>query len=265
MSVLEVMRELEEAGTARQRSAYQKLGVTGPLFGASGAVHRAIARRIQRDQAFAEALWASGNFDARMVATLIARAAEMPGRMLSEWIGAASCPLLAEAVADVAALHPSARALAAGWRASSETWTAAVGWMVLTRLVPRAEEDELVQALGDVERRAPEAPREVRCAMSGTLVAIGARGDERLRTRAIETARRVGRRADGAGDDVPDAEAAILEAARARGRAQARDAGGIPGAASATGVSRRRTAAGAPRARVTPRSAATRDTTRSPR
>ncbi len=228
MSAAAVLQELEEAGTARQRSAYQKLGVTGPLYGAKGAVHRAIARRIKRDQALAEALWASGNFDARMVAALIASGAEMPGRALSEWIEAVSCSLLAGAVAAVAAEHPGARPLAAGWRASGAPWAAVVGWMVLTRLVPRTDPGDLDPALAELERRAPEADRVVRQAMTGALVAIGTRGDERLRTRTIETARRVGRRADVDGEDVPDAEAAIVEAAKARGRAQAREAVGVP-------------------------------------
>lgn len=210
------MRELEAAGTARQKALHRKQGADDPLFGTSGAVLRAIARRVRRDQPLAEALWATGNFDARLLATRIACAAEMPGRALAEWIAAVKGPLLAEAVATVAAAHPSARALAAGWRAASEPWTGAVGWMVLTHAVPELDEAALAQALVEVERRAPTSGPEVRRAMYGLLVAIGARGD-RVRTLAIETSRRVGRRADAVGrPDVADAEAGIMTAARAK-------------------------------------------------
>jgi hypothetical protein len=120
MSIAETLRALEHAATARTRAAYVKAGADGVVYGASAAVLRAEARRHGLDQAWAEALWATGVFDARLLATRVAEPARLTGRVLSEGIAEVRCGLLAVSVAELAAQHPGARALAAGWRVSSD-------------------------------------------------------------------------------------------------------------------------------------------------
>lgn len=231
MSIAETLRALEQAATARTRAAYVKAGADGVVYGASAAALRSAARRHGPDQAHAEALWGTGVFDARLLAARLAEPARLTGRVLSEWVAEVRCGLLAEAVAELAVQHPGVRALAAGWRVSSEPWVASIGWSVLARQVPVLSETEVSQALAELERRAPTVPSLARGALSAVLVAVGALGDRR-RTLAIDAARRV---SHGLGPGaLPDVEAQIMAAAteRAAGERAARAVASSSSAAS---------------------------------
>lgn len=234
MSIAATLRALELAATARTRAAYVKGGAQGVVYGASAAALRAEARKLGADQAVAEALWGSEVFDARLLATRVAEPARLTGRVLSEWVAEVRGALLAEAVAELAAKHPGARALAAGWRVSSEPWVASVGWAVLARHVPTLTEAEITPVLAELERRAPTVPAEARVALSAVLVAVGALGDRR-RTLAIDAARRVAHGLEPGA--LPDVEAQIMAAAteRAAGQRAAHAAAAHAGPTRASG------------------------------
>jgi len=191
MHIDDVMSALRDAGTPQNLATYARHGVKSPAFGVSTASKRALARRIKKDQPLAETLWATQNHDARILATFVADPGQISGRVLAAWIDDIDCGPLTDAVSAVAAGHPSALALAAGWRASSRAWTSCVGWQVLALHVPQSEETTLGPLVAVIEKRIAAAPACTQEAMNAVLVAIGARGD-RLCTLAIEGGRRIG-------------------------------------------------------------------------
>ena len=72
MTFKDVMAELKSLGTDQNRMIYERHGANEPMFGVSFAHIRALTRRIRVDQPLADQLWASGNHDARILATQVA-------------------------------------------------------------------------------------------------------------------------------------------------------------------------------------------------
>ena len=68
----EVMAALGAAGTEQTRKTYLRHGASEPLFGVKFGDLRPLAKKIGTDHALAEALWRSGNTDARLLACMVA-------------------------------------------------------------------------------------------------------------------------------------------------------------------------------------------------
>ena len=77
MTLRETMKALEKAGTAQTRKIYGRHGVTGPMYGVSYATLGQLKKKIKTDHALAEQLWATGNHDARILATMVADPAQL--------------------------------------------------------------------------------------------------------------------------------------------------------------------------------------------
>lgn len=72
MTLPQALQQLEAAGSAQTRKTYSRHGIGPKMFGVSYAVLGQLTRQIKRDHALALGLWASGNHDARVLATMIA-------------------------------------------------------------------------------------------------------------------------------------------------------------------------------------------------
>ena len=72
MTLDETMQALERAGSEQTRAIYARHGIGANMFGVSVATLGALAKRIVLDQSLAEALWETGNHDARLLATMVA-------------------------------------------------------------------------------------------------------------------------------------------------------------------------------------------------
>ena len=72
MTVNEMMSELKSLGSEQTCKTYKRHGVKGDMFGVSYANLGKIKKKIKVDHKLAEQLWATGNHDARIVATMIA-------------------------------------------------------------------------------------------------------------------------------------------------------------------------------------------------
>ena len=73
MTLTQTLQQLKAAGTAQTRKTYARHGVGPNMFGVSYATLGKLTRAIQRDHALALGLWASGNHDARVLATMVGR------------------------------------------------------------------------------------------------------------------------------------------------------------------------------------------------
>jgi 3-methyladenine DNA glycosylase AlkD len=210
----DVLGELEALGSPQTAKTYRRHGSGDDVFGVSYADLGRIKKRIKVNHALARDLWASGNHDARNLATMIADPAETTVEEIDAWVRDVPGYPLTGAVADVAARMPDAAALGERWRAEDGEWVARAGWQVLAVLALRdttLPAASFAALLPEVEARIHRSPNYVRAAMNDALIAIGSRSAA-LRQAATDTARRIGKVAVDHGDTAcktPDAAAYI--------------------------------------------------------
>lgn len=195
MTKTEAMKELKANGNARTRKTYRRHGVEGDLYGVSYAALGKMRKKIKTDQPLAEQLWATGNHDARVLATMIAAPAECRASTFNTWAKGIDNRHLAAAVSNVAALSPVAKKQADKWTASRREMLGCTGWHTLASLA--REENDLPDAyfeerLQTIESKIDESPNWVKYAMNNALINIGVR-NSKLEKKAIATAKRIGK------------------------------------------------------------------------
>ena len=81
-----VLAELRRLANPRNETGMARFGIVGQnLLGISVVQLRAIAKRTGRDHALAEKLWASGIFEARILAAFVAEPARLTRRQANAW------------------------------------------------------------------------------------------------------------------------------------------------------------------------------------
>jgi len=195
MSLAEALAALEAAGTEPYRKTWRRHGVTAPMYGVSFATLKTLRKRIGVDHDLADALWATGNYDARNLAVKVADPARMSAGDLDRWAAEAeSTRPCASYVAMLAAEGPHAAAKAARWIGASDARERRAGWSLLGQLAHQDEStpDAWFEAHIDrIERTIHTAPNDERDSMLRALIGVGCR-NEVLRQRANEAARRIG-------------------------------------------------------------------------
>jgi 3-methyladenine DNA glycosylase AlkD len=194
MTLQEVMRNLEAHGTAQNRKIYARHGAGSDQFGVAWAHLRALAKRLAPDQELAVQLWGTGNYDARLLAALIADPAAATSSLLDRWVKDCENYPMTDAVAGYAGRTQFAADKAARWPAADHEWTARAGWNMIGSLAERGETTDalLAKQLQTIESQIHTSPNWVRAAMNMALIRIGVRG-EPWTTRALAVAERIGR------------------------------------------------------------------------
>lgn len=194
MSLPEVMAALEKAGSEQTRKTYARHGVMGPMFGVSFAFLKTMHTRIKVDQELAEALWETGNFDARNLALKIADPAGISTKALDRWAATPMARMCGAYVAYLAAESGRGHAKADEWLAAKDDCTRCAGWTLVGALAMIDEvcPDAWFQArLADIEKTIHAAPNTQRYVMNQALIHIGGRSAS-LRTAALAAAGRIG-------------------------------------------------------------------------
>lgn len=194
MTATAILEELRSLGTEQNRKIYRRHGVTTDQFGVSYANLGRLKKRIKTSHDLAQAIWDSGNHDARVLATMIADPKRSTEEMLDRWASETSNATLAGAVADLAAASPHARILAERWADSDDEWIGSAGWHVLARLAGHRNElpDEFFDRYLDrIERDIHAQKNRVREGMNNALIAIGVR-NAALTGRSLAVAAAVG-------------------------------------------------------------------------
>jgi len=189
-----IMAELESLGTEQNRNVYPRHGAREPLFGVSYKHMGAVAKRIGRDHALAEALWLTGNHDARVLATKVADPALLGAGTAEAWIEDAANYPLVEGLAKPLSEAVQAPEIAASWRERDDEWVSSAGWAVTAHLALRSgtfDDAECARLLDEIEARIAGAPNRTRHEMNGALIAIGSRGGE-IEAAARAAAERIG-------------------------------------------------------------------------
>jgi 3-methyladenine DNA glycosylase AlkD len=193
LSLAEVIAELERLGTAQNRKIYLRHGMPpDAVFGVSFAHLKTLQKRIKKDQALAEALWHTGNADARHLAALIADPAAFTDKQLNAWAKDLRYQLEADLLGSIAAKAGNAQGLAERWSASKSEWIGCAGHAAIARLAMSPEERPdawFLERLALIEARIHGAKNFTRHAMNMALIAIGGRNDALWATARAAAAR----------------------------------------------------------------------------
>jgi 3-methyladenine DNA glycosylase AlkD len=195
MDLATAVGRLEAAGTEQNRAIYRRHGAHDPLYGVSFAVLDKIAKEAGRDQALAEGLWATGNYDARLLACKVADPGTATEATLDAWLAEIDVYVLVDVfVGGLASRVPGVRERADRWAASDRDWTTQAGWDLYAQLALQdgtLGDATFLALLERIEMGIGGAGNRTRHAMNGCVIAIGVR-NERLRAAAEAVAGRIG-------------------------------------------------------------------------
>ncbi|MGH9662780.1 MAG: DNA alkylation repair protein [Bryobacteraceae bacterium] len=222
MTLAETMKTLESLGTEQNRKIYRRHGAGDNQFGVSFANLYKLQKQIKSDHALAEALWQTGNVDARSLALLIADPRAMTEKQLDAWAGGVTAGGHADLLARyVVSASPHARGRAEAWARSKEEFVGQAGWDVLGILAmkdPSLPDAYFEKYLVTIEKQIHKAKNRTRYAMNGALIGIGMR-NAKLRKLALAAAARIGKVVVDHGETnckTPDAAAYIRKSAARR-------------------------------------------------
>src|SRR5262245_33416087 len=194
MSLDEVMRALEKAGSAQARKTYLRHGAQEPLFGVSFATLKTLVKKIGVDHELARRLWSTKNHDARVLALKVADPAKVSSAELDRWAKGANMRFCGGYVAMLAAESPHGPAKARAWTASTDGSVRASAWTLsgqLASLDPSTPDAWFEKRLAQIEKSIHSASNWEKYAMNMALIAIGGRNAS-LRKAATAAAKRIG-------------------------------------------------------------------------
>ncbi|RMF60488.1 MAG: DNA alkylation repair protein [Calditrichaeota bacterium] len=224
MNLQDAMALLEAAGTPQNRQIYSRHGVQGDCFGVSFADLNKLKKAIKVDHELAQELWATGNHDAQVLATMIADAKGTQEPLVDAWVKELGNHMIADAFASFVSQTPFARKKVTEWTCSQEEWVGRAGWHLLAILLKDSaalSETELEACLTRIEADIHTSKNRVKEAMNSALMAIGIYR-EALRDKALRAAGRIGKVEVDHGETnckTPDA-ATYIQKAVARQRAR---------------------------------------------
>jgi 3-methyladenine DNA glycosylase AlkD len=218
MNLNSTLRELKRRGTAQNRKVYRRYGVGENMYGVSLADLRLLAKQISTDHELAVQLWASGNHDAQVLATLIADPERFDARTLDTWARDLSNYVIADQFAGLVARTSYRQRKAEKWHAARGEWIGRAGWDLVGQLAlrePALPDSYFESYLREIQACIHQQKNRVREAMNSALIAIGVR-DADLQAKALSAARTIGPVEVDQGETnckTPDATAYILRTA----------------------------------------------------
>ena len=193
MKVQEVLSQLEALSNEKMRAIHIKNGARDNIFGVKLGDIRKLAKKIKTNPVLAKELWASENIDARFLAILILKPAELSKTEVDEMVKSEPFPWVADWLSSyVIKDHPDKEALRIDWMQSEHPMCARQGWSLTSGRVARSPEGlDLVALLDRIEAEMPNAKPEVQWTMNSTLANIGIHFPE-LRVRALAMGEKMG-------------------------------------------------------------------------
>ena len=200
MTKTQVMALLRQNRNPRGEANWKKQGDTKlKSFGIGLTQLRKLARQVGRDHKLAAKLWASDNYDAKVLGLLIDEPAEMSREQAEAQVEQLEAGMLAHVFAScdaTLAKTPFARELAVDWMERKDHRRKRCGYLLLYELGKNKKDKALDDAffLGHVERIAAtihDQENWVRDAMNTSLLSIGKR-NRKLNKAVIQAAKRIG-------------------------------------------------------------------------
>ena len=194
MNLNSALRELKRHGTAQNRKVYRRHGVDENMYGVSFGDLRGLAKQIKTDQALAVQLWATGNHEARVLATLIADPDRFDAKMLDAWAKDLSNYTITDEFVGLVAGTVYRQKKAEKWHKAQGEWIGRAGWHLIGQLAlhDAALPDSYFEPyLDKIVTSIHSRKNRVREAMNNALIAIGIR-NEHLQNKALEVAEAIG-------------------------------------------------------------------------
>ncbi|HEX4959708.1 MAG TPA: DNA alkylation repair protein [Thermoanaerobaculia bacterium] len=194
MNVQETLDTLKSLGKEQMRKTYLRHGAREDCYGVSTPDLKNLQKKLKKDPDLAGPLWATGNHEARVLATMIADPQRFDLAALDGWAADLANYVEMGYLAQVAANSPAAREAMERWIESDGEWIASAGWIVVSHLAATGElsDAEAAGYLARIERDLRGSRNRVRHQMNGALIAIGG-SRPALRDEAIAAARRIGK------------------------------------------------------------------------
>ena len=195
MDVQEAIQQLHEMGTAQNRKVYARHGVRENMFGVSYANLNKLAKAARKDHSLALELWATGNHDARVLATMVADPSRAYESLLDEWLADLDSYVITDAFSGLAGKTGLAQVKGEEWIGSDGEWPGRAGWHLIAHLAMKNQDlpDTYFTAyLATIEGTIHVSKNRVKDAMNSALIAIGIRNDV-LEEQALAAAARIGK------------------------------------------------------------------------
>ncbi len=221
MTLTQALKELESIGDEKVRAQNARNGAPDKQYGVKLGDIRSVAKKIKSDHDLALALWKTGNFDARLLATLIVKPKQLSAVEMEQWVADAGTMQLAEWVGSyVLKQHPEKEKLRARWmsaptpaapkgtsakastgadreplrtKANGKAMLARAGWSLTAARINKKDMDGLDPSalLDRIEKEMPTADPAPQWTMNNTLAAIGI-NLEKHRKRALTIGEKLG-------------------------------------------------------------------------
>jgi len=192
-----VMQELEALGKERTKKMYISNGAQEPVFGVATGAMKPIAKKIKINQALAEELYATGNYDAMYFAGVIADPKAMTEADYDRWMESAYFYMLSDYVVAVTLSESDiAQEVADKWIASGDELKMSAGWSCYCWLLGNRKDHEFSESkiatmLETVKNTIRESPERTKSAMNNFVYTVGV-SYLPLHEKAVETAEAIG-------------------------------------------------------------------------
>ncbi|MCA1063960.1 DNA alkylation repair protein [Rossellomorea sp. AcN35-11] len=197
MDVQTVMEELEALGKERTKKMYMSSGAHEPVFGVATGAMKPMAKKIKKDQALAEELYATGNYDAMYFAGVIAEPKAMTEEDFDRWIEGAYFFMLSDYVVAVTLAETDiAQDVADKWIQSGEELKMSAGWSCYCWLLGNRKDEEFSETklkgmLETVKETIHDAPERTKSSMNNFVATVGI-SYVPLHEVALQTAKEIG-------------------------------------------------------------------------
>ena len=183
-----VLRDLERNASKQFRSDMTtRYGIVtkARVFGTPMAKIKGVAKTLGRDHALAEALWQTGVYEARMLASMVEEPACVTAAQMDRWIKDCDNWALVDTLAfNLFDRTPYAFARVARWSESNDEFVkrAAFALLACLALHGRGQEEDFQKAMPLIERAASDERTFVKKGVSWALRAIGGKQRDRKST-----------------------------------------------------------------------------------
>ncbi len=194
MTAKAILSELEALGSAQTRKIYKRHGVGDNQYGVSYANLKKLKKKIKVDHGAAHQLWATGNHDARILATMIADPKQADESLLDAWADDLSNYVTTDAFSGFASKTAFVQQKMEEWTSSDNEWKGQTGWSLLASLAMNdasVPDDFFDPYLAIIAQDIHNRKNRVRYTMNTALITIGTCSDT-LEQKALAVAAQIG-------------------------------------------------------------------------
>ena len=179
MDIQPILQELEALGTERTRKIYLQQGAREPLFGVATGAMKPILKRVGLNQPIAEALYATGNYDAMYLAGMLAEPRQMTEADFDRWMDSAYFHMISDYIVAVTLAETDiAQQVADRWIASGKELYLSAGyscycWLLGNRQDSEFDPGKLSTMLDTVAQTIHCSPDRAKYAMNYFVTTVG--------------------------------------------------------------------------------------------